>query len=183
MRRTDLAHLLRAASTIASDPNILVIGSQAILGSYSEEELPREAWLSVEADLAFIDDPASRKADQVDGAIGELSLFHKTHSYYAQGVDVSTAVLPGRWWERVVSFDADAAAPATAVCLDRHDLVVSKLVAHREKDLAFARALLRALLVDVDTLVERAHQLPDEHALVRAAVLRWLARARKELGT
>ena len=42
-------------------------------------------------------------------------------------------------------FVADA-APATAVCLDRHDLVVSKLVAHREKDLGFARALLRARL-------------------------------------
>lgn len=49
-------------------------------------------------------------------------------------------------------------------CLDRHDLVVSKLVAHREKDLAFAHALLGVRLVDVDTLVERAHHLPDEHA-------------------
>lgn len=43
MRRADLAHLLRAASRIADDPNILVIGSQAILGSYGEEELPHEA--------------------------------------------------------------------------------------------------------------------------------------------
>lgn len=96
MRRADLAHLLRAATRIAGDPNILVIGSQAILGTYSEDELPQEAWLSVEADLAFVDDPASGKADQVEGAIGELSLFHETHSYYAQGVDVTTAVLPRR---------------------------------------------------------------------------------------
>lgn len=152
------------------------------MGTYGEDELPQEAWLSVEADLAFIDDPASRKADQIDGAIGELSLFHQTHSYYAQGVDVTTAVLPGGWRERVVPFDADAAAPATAVCLDRHDLVVSKLVAHREKDLGFARALLHVRLVDVDTLMKRAQQLPAERALARAVVLRWLARAQKEFG-
>lgn len=111
MRRADLAHLLRAAARIAGDPNILVIGSQAILAAYGEDELPHEAWLSVEADLAFLDDPASGKADQVDGAIGELSLFHETHSYYAHGVDATTAVLPRGWRDRVVPFDDDAAAP------------------------------------------------------------------------
>ncbi len=31
-----------------------------------------EATMSIEADLAFFDDPADKKADQVDGAIGEL---------------------------------------------------------------------------------------------------------------
>lgn len=68
MRRADHAHLLRAATRIADDPHILVIGPQAILGTYGEDELPQEAWLAVEADLAFVDDPASGKADQVDGA-------------------------------------------------------------------------------------------------------------------
>ena len=49
MRRDELAHLLRAAATIAGDGHILVIGSQAILGSHSEEELPEVAWPSIEA--------------------------------------------------------------------------------------------------------------------------------------
>jgi hypothetical protein len=93
---------------------------------------------------------------------------------------VTTAVLPAGWWDRVVPFEEETAAPAAAVCLDRHDLVVSKLVAHREKDLGFARALLSARLVDVDTLMERTQRLPDEHALARAAVLRWLAGARRQ---
>ena len=92
MRRDELAHLLRAAATIAGDGHILVVGSQAILGSHSEEELPEEAWISIEADLVFLDPDNGRdKAEQVDGAIGELSQFHARFSYYAQGVDLTTA--------------------------------------------------------------------------------------------
>ena len=44
-------------SRIAEDPNVLVIGSQSILGSYSENELPPEATGSMEVDTAFFSDP------------------------------------------------------------------------------------------------------------------------------
>ena len=94
MTREELAHILRAAARIADDPRILVIGSQAILAAYSEEVLPAPSWMSMEADIAFLDDPDAVKADLVDGAIGELSGFHELNAYYAQGVEVSTAVLP-----------------------------------------------------------------------------------------
>src|SRR4051812_15202939 len=73
----------------------LVVGSQAILGSLAEEELPRAAWMSDEADPAFRNEVVGEeKADLVDGAIGELSQFHETYGYYAQGVDLTTAKLP-----------------------------------------------------------------------------------------
>ncbi len=52
MRREQLEHLLRAASSIAGVTDLVVIGSHAILGTYPEWELPREATMSVEADLA-----------------------------------------------------------------------------------------------------------------------------------
>ena len=71
-------HILRAASTIAGDPDVLVIGSQSVLGSFADADLPLEATSSMEADIAFFDDLADAKADQVDGAIGELSAFHET---------------------------------------------------------------------------------------------------------
>ena len=35
----------------------LVIGSQAILGAFDDEQLPNDATRSIEADLAFFDDP------------------------------------------------------------------------------------------------------------------------------
>ncbi len=52
MRREQLEHLLRAASSIAGVTDLVVIGSHAILGTYPEWELPREATMSFEADLA-----------------------------------------------------------------------------------------------------------------------------------
>lgn len=36
MRRVDLEHLLRAASQIADDDEIIVLGSQAILGQFAD---------------------------------------------------------------------------------------------------------------------------------------------------
>ncbi len=184
MRREDLAHLLRAAARIANDGDILVVGSQAILGSLPEEELPSAAWMSDEADLAFRDEVVGEeKADLVDGAIGELSQFHETYGYYAQGVDLTTAKLPSGWQDRLVAFDREDASPARAWCLDKHDLVISKLVAMREKDLVFATALLDAGLVDLDTLRARAGELDTVPAAVKRRVRDWLdAWARRRNG-
>jgi len=171
VKRSELAHILRAAADVTSDPEILVIGSQAILASFDEAELPEEATRSIEADVAFLEDPDERKSDAVDGAIGEHSRFHETFGVYGQGVSVQTATLPAGWRERLVAFDDPAAGASKAICLDPHDLVVSKLVAGREKDFEFARALVSARLVRVDTLLARAELLPGPGA-IRNRVIR-----------
>ncbi|MGH8991543.1 MAG: TOTE conflict system archaeo-eukaryotic primase domain-containing protein, partial [Acidimicrobiia bacterium] len=101
MTREQLAHLLRAASRIAGRREVIVVGSQAILGSFDDTTLPAEAIGSVEADLCFFDDTDDILADGVDGAIGEASAFHATFGYYAQGVSVTTAVLPPGWEQRL----------------------------------------------------------------------------------
>jgi hypothetical protein len=167
VRRPDLAHILRAASEISDDSEILVIGSQAILAAYSESELPPEATISAEADIAFFDDSNDEKADQVDGAIGEASMFHSEFGYYGQGVGLSTARLPLGWEDRLVPFDWGDTGRAKAVCLEPHDLVLAKLVAGREKDYEFADALIERGLVDPDTLLERVEDLPVVGAIKR----------------
>lgn len=53
MKREQLEHVLRAASQIAHDPNVVVIGSRSILGAISEDRLPREATASMEVEVAF----------------------------------------------------------------------------------------------------------------------------------
>ena len=162
MNREQLAHVLRAASNIVDDPEILVIGSTSVLASYDEDQLPVEARASMEVDLAYFDDPDESKADAVDGAIGELSPFHESFGFYAQGVSVHTAVLPGGWRERVVHWSNNSTGRARAAFLEPHDCVVSKLVAFREKDRDFAAALLRERLVDVATLRRRVDILPAD---------------------
>lgn len=177
MNRGQLAHVLRAASNIVDDPNILVIGSQALLASFDEERLPDAATASMEVDLAYLDDPEEEKADAIDGAIGEWSMFHETFGFYAQGVSVATAVLPDGWRNRLVHWASRATGSARAAFLEPHDCVISKLVAHRAKDLAFADALIRAGLVDAAVLLERTRQLPVgmDPRLVRS-LEDWLAR-------
>jgi hypothetical protein len=150
------------ASRVVEDSEILVIGSQSLLASYGDDELPLEATASMEVDLAYFDDPDESKADAVDGAIGELSLFHQTFGFYAQGVSVRTAVLPAGWQDRVVRWSNRSTGAASAAFLEPHDCVVSKLVAYREKDRTFAAALLKAGLIDVAVLNDRINNLPDD---------------------
>jgi hypothetical protein len=167
MRRDQLEHVLRAACTVAAEEAALVIGSQAILGSFPERDLPDAAVRSVEVDITFLDDPNDTKSDLVDGALGELSRFHETFGYYAQGVSVTTAVLPEGWRERLVLFRTRRTSPGQGRCLEPHDLVISKLVAHREKDQEFAAELLRAGLLDTETLHDRIELTPVGHDLKR----------------
>ena len=51
MRREQLEHVLRAASQMADDPDVFVIGSQSILAAIPEDRLPREATASMEVDV------------------------------------------------------------------------------------------------------------------------------------
>jgi hypothetical protein len=100
VNREQLAHVLRSAARIVDDGQILVVGSQAILGTSDDDDLPPAVTRSVEVDVAFWNDPAEEKADRVDGAIGEGSMFHEQFGYYGQGVTVATAVLPAGWQDR-----------------------------------------------------------------------------------
>ena len=175
MKRSQLAHILRAACRITGDPNILVIGSQSILGKYSHVALPSEAWMSIEADISFFNDPDEAKADMVDGAIGEASPFHDSFGVYGQGVTLATATLPKGWQDRLVLFDHGDVGDSRAMCLDPHDLVLSKLVANRQKDIDFARAIISARLVEVKRLIDLSDGLPTPEGVrrrVRASITR-----------
>lgn len=174
MTREQLEHVLRAASTIVGERDILVIGSQAVLASIDDEQLPAEATTSIEADLALADDPDDEKADTIDRAIGELSQFHATYGYYAQGVSVTTATLPTGWIDRLISLDNPGTHPARGLCLEPHDCVVSKLVANRSKDREFAAALIRHHHVDMDVLLERIDLLSSVSNEQKARLRDWV---------
>jgi hypothetical protein len=160
VNRQQLAHLLRSACAVARDADVLVLGSQSILGSFDEEDLPSAATASQEADIAFIDDPGRKKADQVEGAIGEMSTFHEEHGIYAEGVDIEVAILPDGWKDRLVSWELQSSQPAEPHFLDPHDLAVSKLAAGRDKDRDFVLALIHGGLLDVAVIRKRASMLP-----------------------
>lgn len=188
MRRQDLAHVLRAACEVSQDPEIVVLGSQAILGAYDEDDLPALATASVEADLAWLaDGPDRERAERANAHIGELSQFDDTFGYYGEGISIETAVLPEGWESRLTTWDLRSSEPARPRFLDKYDLAVAKLAAHRLKDLEFVGALLEHGLLDADALRERARMLgPRVDSRTRESVgaaVESLARAaRKRLG-
>jgi hypothetical protein len=156
MKRRDLEHLIRASADIADDDEIIVIGSQAILGQYPEA--PEELCVSNEADVYPKSHP--ERWELIDGSIGKLSPFHDTFGYYAQGVEVGTATLPAGWDARLVRLSNQNTRGAVDLCLEAHDLVISKYVAAREKDHRFVRGAIRHDLVQRDEPLERLAATP-----------------------
>ncbi len=177
MNRDQLDHVLRAASQIIGETDLLVVGSAAILGSFDERRLPLEATRSDEADLAPFDDPDGARSMSIEGALGQGSQFHETYGYYADGVDVTTAIAPDGWRERLVTYQTRASEPGRGLCLEPHDLAISKLVAGRQKDLEFVGALLDVGLLDAGILRVRLDGVPMDRATPAfvGRARRWLA--------
>lgn len=68
MRRDQLEHAIRAACQIAGLTEVIIVGSQAILGTYTEDQLPFYATRSVEVDVLPITDDTgeiARLADEI----------------------------------------------------------------------------------------------------------------------
>jgi hypothetical protein len=91
MNREQLEHVIRAAAANADTDQIVIVGSQSILGAYPEVSHP-VLCRSMEADVFPLESP--QNSILIDGAIGERSIFHETFGYYAHGVAPDTAVLP-----------------------------------------------------------------------------------------
>jgi hypothetical protein len=105
--RPQLEHIIRAATATLNINEVIVIGSQSILGSYPAA--PAEFCGSMEADVFPRENPSDSIV--IDGAIGEASMFHQTFGYYAHGVDETTAILPDDWEQRLVKVQSPATAP------------------------------------------------------------------------
>src|SRR6266540_3310354 len=107
-------------------------------------------------------------ADKVDGAIGEGSRFHEEYGYYAQGVAPDTATLPRGWQRRLVRIENSNTGGYAGLCLEVHDLAISKYVAGREKDLEFTRELAKHGMTDKRTLLKRLAATKLDAAIARA---------------
>ncbi len=174
MNRSQFEHAIRAAGAILGVDRVLVIGSQAIHASI--DTLIPEAERSIEVDIAALDDPDGSLADLIDGSIGELSVFQETYGYYAQGVTPQTAVLPDGWRKRLVRFCTPATSGVTAMCLEPHDLWISKAIAGRPKDREFCQALVDRRLVRSTTLRRRLNNVSGMNDDVRLRVEGWIQR-------
>jgi len=193
MNRSELEHIIRAAGEIAEVQKVIILGSQAILAQFPNlsEELSesdsseislvlqnREILVrSIEADIMIPDSAA--KTEIVEGAIGELSSFHNSFGYYAQGVDRTTSKLPDGWETRLVEICNKNTNGISGLCLEIHDLIISKLYARRKKDIEFFQAAVNLGLLLRETLTERMNKTSmtaDRKHLIEECIKRGFSR-------
>lgn len=155
MKKRQLDHVLRAAGRITGEDEFVIIGSQSLHGKYPD--LPDEIVSSAEVDLI-----ASKRVERTDwlNVIGQDSPFHQEFGYYADPVEEGTATLPASWKTRLVPLPAGETGGVRGLCLDPHDLAISKYVARREKDRLFNRELVRRHLVDKKRLLGLLKETP-----------------------
>jgi hypothetical protein len=169
MTRAQLEHIIRAAGAIADVEDLIVIGSQSILGQYPDA--PEEFLISNEADVFPVNHPD--RSDLIDSTIGEGSPFDQSFDYYAHGEDETTATLPRGWRDRLVLVANENTRHIRGWCLEVHDLAVAKYAAGREKDRDFTRALARHRMVQRKRIEQRLAETdlaPEIRALVKARI-------------
>jgi hypothetical protein len=175
--RAQLEHAIRAACDVAEDSEVWVFGSQAILGEFPDA--PEALRASIEVDMQ----PKNRpdKADLVDGALGEMSQFHKTHDFYVHGLLIDGSAFPQGWQRRAKPVvDEISTRGKIGWCVEIHDLAASKLVAYSEKDRDFVRTLLIEEMIAPETLIERINLLNIDEEF-RDRFFQWIQNTIEEL--
>lgn len=176
MTRSQLEHAIRAACDVSGDTELWIFGSQAILGEFPNA--PESLRASLEVDVQPKNRPET--VDDIDGALGELSQFHKTHGFYVHGIAIESATLAKGWEKRTVPIsDPVSTRGHTGLCIETHDLAASKLVAYREKDKEFVRLLFIEKMIDVKILTERISLLNAKERL-RERLIQWVQISAKE---
>ena len=161
-----LEHLIRASGAIIGDHEVVVIGSQSILpwlkkyAGKPPKKFPDILKFSMEADIIPVDDNP-KKSDEIDGSIGEDSLFHHTHGYYAQGVSMGTARAPKGWLSRCYPLVNSNTWNVVGRCMHPNDLFVAKLLANRQKDRDFLAAMIECGIVRRETILHSLPHVPD----------------------
>src|SRR5688572_22964265 len=155
MKKQEVDHVLRAAGRITGERRFLIVGSQALHGT--RPDLADQIMRSFEVDLIA---PLNVQRTEWLNTIGQDSPFHEQFGYYADPVDENTAVLPKGWKGRLVALAGGDTEGVKALCLEPHDLVLSKYVARRDKDLVFNRELARRGIVLRDQLLTLLRAMP-----------------------
>ncbi len=158
MKRSQLEHAIRTSCQIIRQQEVIVVGSQAILGTYDENQLPAEATMSLECDILPIasnNEETARLADAIEGVAGEWSPFEREHGFSIDGVDLTTVIFPVGWRTRLVKVQNENTAALSG-------------------QPQFTGALLAANLVDLQTLQERVRSVDARFLAAADRATQWL---------
>lgn len=156
MNVAQVKKLIRAACEAIEQPEVYIIGSQAIHAALLDRPVPPSVSRSREVDMfPAVDDNMGTVAARLEALTGVLSELDDELGVYVDTVDPDTGARPKGWKDRVIPLAADDGPPAVGLCLEPNDLCVSKLVAHRDQDFEFVAEVLALGLADTRTIRRR----------------------------
>jgi hypothetical protein len=188
----DLLRVVRALAYEFETDTVFVVGSQAILASMPDApEVARESpeidafpanakmWELTEAKRTR-DGVQPIASEHIDGLFGSESQFHRTHGFYIDGVDETTAKLPKGWRRRAVTVQTEVAGrTVTGVAPAPEDLIVSKVARLDERDKRFVEAIHAKKPLDLG-LIERRICETDLDPLVAERAISYVRSLRSE---
>jgi hypothetical protein len=169
-RRTlaDLERTVRAIATEFQTDTVFVIGSQAILADWPDappaltaspeiDAFPENARIWEVSEKSKHPDMAPEASEHINALFGEGSQFHRTHGFFIDGVDDTTAKLPADWRRRAIIRNVEMPNGRTvrAIVPSPEDIVVSKLARLDEKDRDYIKAFHAARPLDPDVIEKR----------------------------
>ena len=93
MTREELEHALRAAADVTGEKELIVIGSQAVLGRYPQAPAP----LLISQEIDIYAPAAPKMSDMIDAALGLDTQIWRTFGFYIDGVGPDTARVAPDW--------------------------------------------------------------------------------------
>ena len=166
MNRSQLEHVILEIGERTGLEYFYIVGAAAVAAQIPEafhDRLVQTRDIDV---VPGLEDPLAEAAmaDRLDWVLGEGSDFELEHQYYVQGLDRTTpAYAPQDWMMRAVSLRVGA---YTGLCMEIHDVALSKFGAGRPKDLDFNRALAAEGLIDSSVLLERLGKVSADSEII-----------------
>ena len=134
----------------------VLVGSQAIHGAV--EQVPESVTASFEADF-LLDHVAPSDLRAIGRELGAFSEYQDSTGTHADPVRRSILTLPRNWESRLQPL-TDCGRDV-ALCLEPHDISVSKIAAGRDKDWTFIGECTVAGIIDVPLLLKRCEAVPE----------------------
>lgn len=162
MRKKSVDHILRAAAEVTGQKRFVLVGSAAVIVRL--KHVPLNMMDTAEIDIYAPEaDDVEFASEQIDGSIGQGSLFHNNFGYYGDGVSPATAKMPFDWQKRAIEYAGTECPGVIAVVPEEHDVALAKLVAWREKDQDWLTEGVKAGVLSLNVMASRLDRMPPKN--------------------
>lgn len=165
MRKENLFKLAEEIKRLAPDSTPVIVGSQAV--HVITNFVPEIVRQSIECDFLFGEGNAEIRRE-VNLKLGIFSRFQQENGFYADALGQATVVLPKDWEKRLQNL-TDEKGDTIALCVEIHDVAVSKFIAGREKDFQFLKDGFERDLIDFEVFAGRLQsvkEMPQSEVLI-----------------